>query len=141
MELQELVQEYVNLLSIYEFCQKYPDKIETNINNIEFLGQKKNIAHKNFINQVFLSNYEDLVELNEFLKGKINEINKIIDNLAKEKIMLYNRILSRCSNEFSLYTACNERIKQYQLEKEKYENISYGLTNILGNDKNKTYTK
>ena len=141
MELQRLVQEYVNLLCIYHFCVKHLGNEKESLNNISFLEQEKNYAYNIFINQVFQSNQNDLNELNEFLGIKLNSIKQNIYNLVREKTIFCNELSSLQNINLDKLAVLNNNIEYFVLQKEKYENINYAVKNILDSQKKKKYTK
>ena len=138
MKLQILVQEYVNLLIIYQDYLS-GNKDEKAI-DLDFLFQEKNKIYGRFIDTVLNSDINELIIFRDFLDKKISEISKNIDNLLKERNIIHKLINSGNAHKddlLPLFSVVNSLINQ----RDKYNNINIAVNNIITEKRKDIYTK
>ncbi len=72
MDLKILLQQYVNLLTVYQYAVDN-GKYGNGSMDINFLFQEKNIAYEEFIERIFRADIEEMVNLKEFIDNEIRE--------------------------------------------------------------------
>ena len=138
MDLEILITKYVNLLVKY---QSEIRKKDSNKFNINFLEQEKNLAYHEFINQFYISEIDEINNLNNYLSIIINnlykEINVAVNN---HRILYYKAIVKDMEDSYDLLTYCNNNLDDLINKLKIYENLTFGIKDILKIG-NKTYKK
>ncbi len=112
MDLKILLQQYVNLLVVYQYVIE-KGKNTPEFSDVNLLFQEKNLAYERFIDRIFRASTEELIELRDYIDICIQELD---------------------TNDLIVY-------KHLDMKKYYYININVALNNIIAERKNKTYRR
>ena len=134
MGLFALVNEYVNLLVLY---QKLENSKNVDKNELSNCQNEKNIAHHRYITKLYSSSIDEVDEFKKLLYKKVKDLYHKLSFLVSQQEKNYHKFMMGKMSEKELDSISNSIDEVMNLLR-KYENISIGIMEL---DKSKTRTR
>lgn len=133
MDLKKIIDDYVDSLIMLDNAKKNGNKLE-----IQILDSEKKRLYDSYIYRLYHASNDELIDLKEYLVDLINELHERIIEFEQKKNYVFNRVVSGNDMYINELNMINKVIENLICKRKKYENIVYGLKDLI---KTKTYLK
>ena len=133
MELKEIVNDYVDLLVMFDEAKRKGYRIE-----FQLLEEEKKKIHNMYINRLYRANDSELCDLKEYLVNLTNELHEKIFQYEQYRNNFFNHVINGDDDYIDKLDRANSVLNNLILRTKKYENIVLGLTDLI---KTKIYVK